>query len=90
MTRQWSGCELKQQGTVRFDSRTDIDALADVVAHLSWLAYDLRDEIAKLDLNPVSTFKTRRIRRRCVTRDAQSLTVTRKSALRWTLSDRLT
>jgi hypothetical protein len=38
---------------VRGAPPADVDALAEMAAHLSWLAYDLGNDIAEMDLNPV-------------------------------------
>jgi acyl-CoA synthetase (NDP forming) len=38
---------------VRGASANDIEAIAEMASRLSWLAYDLGDEIAEMDLNPV-------------------------------------
>jgi hypothetical protein len=53
MCAQASKLETRNFAGARGAPTADIDALAQMAARLSWLAYDLHDDLAELDLNPV-------------------------------------
>lgn len=47
-------------GGARSRSMSDIDALAEALTRLSWLAFDFRDQIKEIDVNPIFVFSSGR------------------------------